>query len=71
MLIFLIILHSSTSFNFFHFIFYFQGAESEVRAKFYNIVFQQVYEEIDGDENNAVLKWKVVDYQLAGDQPYY
>ena len=48
-----------------------QGAESEVRAKFYNIVFQQVYEEIDGDENNAVLKWKVVDYQLAGDIPYY
>ena len=48
-----------------------EGAESEVRAKFYTLAFQQVYEELDGDENNAVLKWKVVDYQLAGDVPYY
>jgi hypothetical protein len=48
-----------------------QGAESQIKAKFYSLAFQQVYEEINGDENNAVLKWKIVDYQLAGEVPYY
>jgi hypothetical protein len=45
-----------------------QGGENDIRAKFYSIAFQQVFEEVD--EQLAALKWKIVDYQLAGDIPY-
>jgi hypothetical protein len=35
------------------------------------MAFQQVYEEVDSDETNAVLKWKIVEYSFQGDIPYY
>jgi hypothetical protein len=32
------------------------------------MAFQQVFEEVD--DTSAILKWKVVDYEFAGDIPY-
>ena len=43
-----------------------QGSEDDIRAKFYSIAFQIVY-----DEEHEVAEWKVVDYQFAGETPYY
>lgn len=43
-----------------------EGSETEIRAKFYSMAFQQVY-----DEDEEVVNWKVVDYDFAGDIPYY
>lgn len=42
-----------------------EGGESEIRAKFYSMAFQQVYEEDEG-----AVEWKIVDYEFAGDIPY-
>ena len=46
--------------------FSFKGGETQVRAKFYSMAFQQVYIEEEG-----VVKWKIVDYEFAGDMPYF
>ena len=46
-------------------VFYSQGGEDQVRAKFYSIAFKQVYNEDDG-----LVQWTVVDYEFAGDIPY-
>ena len=43
-----------------------QGSENDIRAKFYSIAFQIVY-----DEDEGVAEWKIVDYQFAGETPYY
>lgn len=43
-----------------------EGGESDVRAKFYSMAFQQQYVEETG-----VVRWKVVDYEFAGDIPYF
>jgi len=43
-----------------------QGGESEIRAKFYSMAFQQSF-----DEDSSTVQWKVVDYEFAGDIPYY
>jgi hypothetical protein len=43
-----------------------QGGESDVRAKFYSMAFQQHYDEDDGS-----VTWKIVDYEFGGDMPYY
>jgi hypothetical protein len=42
-----------------------QGSENDIRMKFYNIAFQQHY-----DEDTGTVSWKVVDYSFAGDIPY-
>lgn len=42
------------------------GSESDVRAKFYSMAFQQSYNEDEG-----IAEWKVVDYEFAGETPYY
>eukprot|EP01041_Mallomonas_annulata_P000742 gene742-1423_t len=42
-----------------------EGGENEIRAKFYTMAFKQQYLE---EEN--IVKWKVVDYEFAGDIPY-
>ncbi len=43
-----------------------QGSETDIRAKFYSMAFQQYF-----DEEIGSVKWKVVDYEFAGDMPYY
>ena len=43
-----------------------QGSENDIRAKFYSIAFKIVY-----DEDEGVAEWKIVDYQFAGETPYY
>ena len=43
-----------------------EGNETDVRAKFYSIAFQLTY-----DEDDNMVVWKVVDYQFAGETPYY
>ena len=43
-----------------------QGGETDIHAKFYSLAFQQNYDEDDG-----TVSWKVVDYQFAGDIPYF
>lgn len=43
-----------------------QGGETEIHAKFYSMAFQQHYDEDDG-----TVSWKIVDYQFAGDIPYF
>jgi hypothetical protein len=43
-----------------------QGSETDIRAKFYSMAFQQQYE-----EETSSVHWKVVDYEFAGDVPYY
>ena len=43
-----------------------QGSESDIRAKFYSIAFQIMYNEDEG-----IAEWKIVDYQFAGETPYY
>jgi len=42
-----------------------EGAEDDIRAKFYSIAFQQHYDEDDGH-----VTWRIVDYEFAGDLPY-
>ena len=37
-----------------------QGGESQIRAKFYSIAFQQSY-----NEEDSVVHWKVVDYEFG------
>lgn len=43
-----------------------QGGEADIRAKHYSMAFQLKY-----DENANKLAWKIADYQLAGDEPYF
>jgi hypothetical protein len=42
-----------------------QGSETDIRAKFYSMAFQQHY-----DEDDDHVTWRVVDYEFAGDIPY-
>jgi len=42
------------------------GDENKVVARFYSLAFQQQYEEDDG-----VVKWRIVDYEYGGDMDYY
>lgn len=42
-----------------------EGAVDDVRAKFYSMAFQPVY-----DEEQAMVRWQLVDYELAGDIAY-
>lgn len=42
-----------------------QGAENDIRAKFYSMAFQQQYL-----EDESIVKWKLVDFEFAGDIPY-
>jgi len=46
-----------------------QGGETQVRAKFYSMAFQQQYLDED-EEGEGVVKWKVVEYDFGGDMPY-
>ena len=46
--------------------FFLQGGETDIHAKFYSMAFQQNYDEDDG-----TVTWKIVDYQFAGDIPYF
>jgi hypothetical protein len=48
-----------------------QGGETDIRAKFYSIAFQLIYEEQNEETGSALMKWKVVDYALAGDIAYF
>eukprot|EP01032_Pedospumella_encystans_P021883 gene21883-24814_t len=43
-----------------------EGGETDIHAKFYSMAFQQNYDEDDG-----TVTWKIVDYQFAGDIPYF
>lgn len=43
-----------------------QGSETDIRAKFYSMAFQQHYDEDDGH-----VTWRIVDYEFAGDMPYF
>lgn len=43
-----------------------QGSETDIRAKFYSMAFQLVY-----DDERELSQWKIVDYEFAGDQAYY
>ena len=43
-----------------------KGDEGDTRARFYSIAFQQKYE-----EETETGCWKIVDYELAGDIPYF
>jgi hypothetical protein len=43
-----------------------EGGETDIRMKFYSMVFQQVYNEDEGEVN-----WKIVEYEFAGDIPYW
>lgn len=43
-----------------------EGSENDIRAKFYSMAFQQNY-----DEDDSTVEWKVVDYEFAGDIPYF
>ena len=42
------------------------GDDSQVVARFYSMAFQQEYDEDDG-----VVRWRIVDYEYGGDMPYY
>lgn len=42
-----------------------QGAEDEIRAKFYAIAFRQVF-----SEEESVVRWEIIEYELVGDTPY-
>lgn len=43
-----------------------EGSEGETRAKFYTVCFQQRY-----NDEQEIVEWKIVDYMLNGDLPYY
>eukprot|EP01034_Spumella_vulgaris_P028987 gene28987-35952_t len=43
-----------------------EGSETDIRAKFYSMAFQQQY-----NEEDSTVNWKIVDYEFAGDVPYY
>ena len=62
--------HPPAILTFFFFTFYtiliLQGGETDIHAKFYSMAFQQNYDEDDG-----TVTWKIVDYQFAGDIPYF
>jgi len=51
------------------------GSESDVRAKFYQLIF--TVHRVQGDpdegeeEHSTYAKWKVAEYGFFGDQPYY
>jgi hypothetical protein len=48
-----------------------QGGESDIRQKFYTLVYQQSLEE-DDETGEHVMLWKVTDYSMSGDDtPYY
>lgn len=49
----------------------YQGSESDIRAKFYTLVYQQSLEE-DEETGECVMLWKITDYNMSGDDtPYY
>lgn len=50
----------------FEYYYYIKGGETEIRAKFYSMAFQQSF-----DEDESEVHWKIVDYEFAGDIPYY
>lgn len=43
-----------------------EGSETDIRAKFYTMAFHQNY-----DEDTQEVTWQIVDYEFAGDIPYY
>jgi hypothetical protein len=42
-----------------------QGAENDIRAKFYSLAFKQEYLEAE-----SAVSWKVIDFMFVGDIPY-
>ena len=44
---------------------YVQGAENDIRAKFYSLAFKQEY-----IEEESAVAWKIIDFMFVGDIPY-